>query len=547
MTRQKTRNSYKIDTKLILLYAFFLIFPLFIQQLLFWLSGYGVKLFHIIPVMNDEVSWWSQINSIVKSGQPLGYYGYNGTHAPVGTNGPWGLAPLLPYALFGKIFGWQIHSMAYANIMFLSIAGFVFCLLAKPNRKQLRWIFIMYACSFLTIGYSLTAMAEGLRYAVGIVLIGIIVWLRENAPEIKNLKIKHIFIYLTIIVALFYAINVYLIFALVAVLVAWFMLKGTKPGLRILLCIVFTLICTFAAYKLTARYIAPFTTSTIKNLLDLLHDEGVYKAFCALFTDTLINLQSVSLFNTIHLDIDIVQWYIVMYNAILILTTFYFIKHIARKKSQKADSKAYVEIFSGNSFLVIFLLLGFVVGYCALYTGSYWTLCRGTNTALLMSFLLIALGEREKDSDPEKFRTLRVVVLSLTIAGFAMIWGYYQSNVTDRYESMDRIAIIEDEKKELAKVIEISPEKDVWDNTIAHYGDLDNYYLALPDSAGINSMSDGVENKEAKYVIYRKTEWEEKQEDWEKLLKKSNHKKIFEDDLFVVYEKGEGSADGNEK
>ena len=536
--KQKQTRRFTIDTKMLLLYALFLIFPLFIHQLLFWLNGYGVKMFHILPVMNDEVSWWSQINAMLTSGNPLGYYGYNGTHAPVGTSGPWGIAPLLPYVLYGKIFGWHLHSMAYANILFLSVSVFVFCLLAKPDKKQLKWIFIVYACSFLTIGYSLTAMSEGMRYAVGVVLIGIVVWLRENAPEIRKLSVKFIIIYLVIIAVLVYSINVYLIFALASMLIAWFMLKGMKPWLRALLSILFTLICALVSFKMTARYIAPYTVSTINTLLEVLRDQGGYKAFCALFNGTLKNLLSVGIFNTIHQDTEIVQLFVITYNAVLVLTTVFFVRHLFIKKRQKASGSLFVEMFSGNSFLVIFLLLGFVVGYAALYTGSYWTLCRGINTGLLMAFLLIAMGEWKAEADPRNFNLIRVIVLAMSVFSIATIWSYLQSNVIERYESMERIPVIEAEKAALGEVFEIGPDKDAWDNTIAHYGEIDNFYLALPDAAGINSLSDEVLNTEARYVIYRTSVWPEYHEKYEEMLKESGHGRIYEDDLFIVYERG---------
>ena len=547
MTNRKKKNSPGIDVRLIILYALFLLFPLVIHQLLFWLTGYGFRFFRIIPVLNDEVSWWSQINAILKAGKPLGYYGYNGTHAPVGTIGPWGIAPLIPYVIFGKIFGWEIYSMAYANILFLSLGGFIFCLLAKPDRKQLRWIFVLYACSFFSIGYSMTAMAEGMRYAMGLILIGMIVWLRRNPPDIKELKIKDILMYLLILCFLYFSINVYLVFALLALPIAWFMLKKLKPIIRLAVSLVFTAGITLVAYKATFKVIAPYTSSYIKRLIETLQTEGIYKGFSMLFTGMMKSMLPVNLFTVAVLDSDVVKCYMVIYHSIIILTTVLLIKGLYEKKLQNFRRNAWADVFNGNTFLVIYLTFGFFASYCALYPGSYWTLIRGTNTGLLMAFMLLAMGETHEEPEASKLHTIRVVVLSLTIISSPCIWAYYQANVMERIETMDRIPIIAAEKETLANVLEIGPDNSIWDNTIAHYGELDDFYLALPDAAGINSLDTDVENTEARYVVYRSTEWPERIEAWEEILKDSGHHRIHEDDLFVVYERGAEEDAASEK
>ena len=548
MTNRKKKTGAGIDVKLILLYALFLLFPLVIHQLLFWLSGYGFKFFRIIPVLNDEVSWWSQINAILTAGKPLGYYGYNGTHAPVGTIGAWGIAPLIPYVIFGKIFGWEIYSMAYANILFLSLGGFIFCLLAKPDRKQLRWIFVLYACSFFSIGYSMTAMAEGMRYAMGLVLIGMVVWLRNNPPDLKALKIKNILMYLLILCFLYFSINVYLVFALMALPIAWFMLKKLKPLIRFAVSLVFTAGITLLAYKATFNVIAPYTSSFIKSLIEVLQTEGIYKGLAMIFTSMMQYMLPVNLFTVAVLDSDVAKCYMVIYHSIIILATVLLIKGLYEKKLQNFRKNAWPDIFNGNTFLVIYLTFGFFAAYCALYPGSYWTLVRGINTGLLMAFMLIAMGETREEPEASKFHIIRVVVLSLTIIGFPCIWAYYQANVMERIETIDRIPIIAAEKETLSNVLEIGPDNSTWDNTIAHYGELDDFYLALPDAAGINSLDTEKENTEARYVVYRSTEWPERIEAWEEILKDSGHHKIHEDDLFVVYERGaeEDAASGTE-
>lgn len=534
MKQKRTGNSFKNEKQRYILYALFLIYPFIINQLLFYVNGYRLRFFKTLPVMNDEVSWWSQINALLTTGKPLGYYGYNGTHAPVGTIGAWGIAPLIPYVIFGMVFGWHMFSMTYANILFLSIAGFIFCLLARPDRKQLKWIYGLYACSFITIGFSMTAMSEGLRYAVGIILAGIILYVRDHAPALKEIKIRHIIIYLVILAFLFYAVNLYMIFALAALPIVWFMLKGLPAWARILISFVFTLAYALISYKTTAMYIAPYTVSTIGSLITIAKTQGIYMGLCALFAGMFRNLQSAGIYELVHCDISIVQWFMIIYDVILIWSVIIFIKSIHYKIKMRSEI-VFEEVISGNCFLAIFLIAGFLLGYCALYTGQYWTLCRGINTGFLMALLLIAMGDWKEGAEPRNFTFTRLFVVFMTVLGIGTIWTYFAGNTEERNTSIETTASILEEKEVLSGVFDISPENTEWDNTIAHYGEIDNYYMALPDGAGINSLSDEVLNENARYVIYRTREWDEKKEVWEEMLKDSGHELIHEDDLFLVY------------
>ncbi len=160
-----------------LFYAVAVMLPFLIVAVLLILNGFGIKTSMLLPVWNDEVSRWNQINTMVHCSKPLGYYGYNGTHAEIGTWGPWGWASLLPYCIFGKVFGWNFNSIAIANMTFLSLSITIFLALTKPKIKQILLILFIYISSVITIVYSITSMAEGLHYSLGITLIGLFIYL----------------------------------------------------------------------------------------------------------------------------------------------------------------------------------------------------------------------------------------------------------------------------------------------------------------------------------------------------------------------------------
>ena len=125
-----------------------------------------------MPMWNDEGAYYELIKTWLATGQPLGYWGFDGGHAIVGTGSAWSPAILFPYALFGMMFGWNYSSAFYANILFLTLAQVLFILLVKPETKYLIRMLLMQGMSVIVILYSTTLMSELLRFSLAIVLAG---------------------------------------------------------------------------------------------------------------------------------------------------------------------------------------------------------------------------------------------------------------------------------------------------------------------------------------------------------------------------------------
>ena len=55
-----------------------------------------------IPALkwNDEAAYYQLIKTCITTGQPLGYWGFNGNHAIVGTGSAWSPAIIWPYAIW---------------------------------------------------------------------------------------------------------------------------------------------------------------------------------------------------------------------------------------------------------------------------------------------------------------------------------------------------------------------------------------------------------------------------------------------------------------
>ena len=171
----KVKKQLRIGWKKYLIGCIVILIPVISLYLLLILNGKGFNPQILIPTYNDEVTWYSQVEAMIQYGHPLGYEGYNGTHAAVGTFGPWGIATLLPYAAIGKIIGWELHSMVFANVILLSAAIAVYIFLTKPSVRQIVLIGIGYLCMTITIGYSVLSMAESLRYALAIIMTAMLI------------------------------------------------------------------------------------------------------------------------------------------------------------------------------------------------------------------------------------------------------------------------------------------------------------------------------------------------------------------------------------
>jgi hypothetical protein len=95
-----------------------------------------------LPVWNDEAAYYAQVKMILKQGFSKGYWGFGGEHALLGTGGAWSPAILLPYVLFGKLFGWTYASVSIANVFYLCVANALFLLLVSAKKETcIRFIF----------------------------------------------------------------------------------------------------------------------------------------------------------------------------------------------------------------------------------------------------------------------------------------------------------------------------------------------------------------------------------------------------------------------
>lgn len=98
---------------------------------------------------SDEITYYKQIEGMLTHGMPRGYFGYNQSKALYGSLGVWGILPLIPYVIWGVLFGWNYTSPIWANI-FISSLGLVLFSILLPMKKK--WV-LAIAAFWLSCNY----------------------------------------------------------------------------------------------------------------------------------------------------------------------------------------------------------------------------------------------------------------------------------------------------------------------------------------------------------------------------------------------------------
>lgn len=503
----KVKKQLRIGWKKYLIGCIVILIPVISLYLLLILNGKGFNPQILIPTYNDEVTWYSQVEAMIQYGHPLGYEGYNGTHAAVGTFGPWGIATLLPYAAIGKIIGWELHSMVFANVILLSAAIAVYIFLTKPSVRQIVLIGIGYLCMTITIGYSVLSMAESLRYALAIIMTAMLIKLYRGEGG-------KIFRYVLLPVTIIYSIQVYLIFCLVVPVYIWLILKEKKVFVKLVICVIITGIIALISNYTTALVTSPYVTSTRNSLMEgILNNpyQGIVEMI-RLFFQNIETMNPVKLVDLASRSHGIYACFFAVY---WIMLAVFLLK--IRKEGKKT---------SFYSVVGFYFLIGFLGGYCALYTGEAATLCRGLNTGIV--FMLFFLLAEERQIGVEIF------VFLMLFCGISS-WGYYMDRIEEKNLAYAQSAdYILKERERISEIMDISPDKSIWDNTVAHYGSVTNVYLEFPAGTGTNYMIDGEMNTLAGWAAVSKCDGEESYQNMVQKLSENNHKIVYENNDLVI-------------
>ncbi len=133
--------------------------------LLFYTLAFRTPLWQVwMPpnIDNDEVIYNRQLVSVLKTGSPQGYFGYNESHAAIGTFSTWGPLVIWLYAIPGFLLGAGYNTMFWCNLLFAVLAWVV--LAGHLNRKQQLAFAAVLLCLWIPLRQIFTATSEPLHF-----------------------------------------------------------------------------------------------------------------------------------------------------------------------------------------------------------------------------------------------------------------------------------------------------------------------------------------------------------------------------------------------
>ncbi len=290
-------------------------------------------------------------------------------------------------------------------------------------------------------------------------------------------------------------------------------IQPDRVWVKRLLSICLTLIISIVEQMVLFKISAPYSESVFQICFSILKEQGLYELIIYLFNRTMNNLETINLPTILQTRQHTLLFFYLLYSVAFIIS---FIELIIKR--------------SYYGFVQFYLLCGFLIGYCMIYTGSEWTLCRGINAALYIVFILLSIGEQRT-----RCGKMRIWVIGIVLFGSIQIWNYYSGVITDRISVAQHRDKILAEKSILTEIIDIVPQNERWSNTIAYYNTCDYGYLAVPKGSGLNWMRNNEENNKAKYVMIRNNT-----NNIEKIVSLNEtvaHKIIYNDEMFVVLKK----------
>ena len=135
---------------------------------------------------NDELFYFKQVECILEYGYPQGYFGFNGSQAMHLSLAAWNPVSMITWIIWGTLFGWNLMSPVYYNIVVMMLTVLVFVLLVKPNWKQILTLTVLFAVFSPMTRFMLSAMSEVLCFAVVITEVALAI---NYAREAKNWKL----------------------------------------------------------------------------------------------------------------------------------------------------------------------------------------------------------------------------------------------------------------------------------------------------------------------------------------------------------------------
>lgn len=481
-----------------------------------------------MPRWNDEAAYYELLKTWLETGQPLGYWGFDGGHALVGTGSAWSSAILFPYAVFAMMFGLNHSTVFFANIFFMCIANAIFILLVNPDKKQCGRIVLVQVFSVITILYSQALMSEMLRYALIIIMAGMLyrLYFMETSKWFKYLLVP---VYMILII------QVYIFMVFVVPLYIFAVCRTWKFWKKAFAALGATAVVGGASYFLLHLISSNYNIYKTEMLLSALKQGdfvAVVRALIWMVKEGLWGLYSCFLTATGY---GMFKWFLVFLLFLVVIPLADMGLFRWKKKGTLWNQDRQMMV------MVAFSICLYVAAYITVYSLEPFTFFRGVGIVVIFAMYLFAKMDNRK---------MFGIILACYAVGMIFLPANFKYFSEERYmtaEQKEEWTVLEDE---LAEVIEINSEQSEWENTVAIFTLEPKVIASIPGGAGVNMMlyTDEIPT-DAGYLLFS-LEKENLRSDWlehdyetiyqnNKELLQSKYETVFQNEEYLIYKKSE--------
>ncbi len=213
---------------------------------------------------NDCVFYYKLVDSIVNKGWPTGFFGFNESHALIGGFAAWSPLLVMPWALWGVVFGWSYSAVIWCNLVLFAVAFAYFVYLADLDFKRLAALFIAFLLFPSFSIHLMNVLPEIIVGALTFVYLGFAIRSANRGPKVSYVIVMYVIAgYLTIT-------RPYMI--LFMILPTFYLAKLTKKTIAAVILIGVAAVSMFGnvliGHYLTAPYFEPlFKMDIVKELL----------------------------------------------------------------------------------------------------------------------------------------------------------------------------------------------------------------------------------------------------------------------------------------
>jgi len=240
--------------------------------------GHGI--FDVVPYFNDEVNYWHLVADMLEYGKPIGYMGFYGSHAPVGTFGFHGFVILLPYYVFAKMFGLHFYTLAICNMVLVSLALLSFILLLRPSIKNMLVTGALVTLPSMVSKFYSTSMLEGLNVFLAVLFGVLFVKILDTGR-----KRYMVAAWLLMVFAVLAKVTWVICVPPLAMVCLKGRLRRRAAGSSFL-----TAVISLVGYKVYSLFSAPYYQSKFMDFRDVFAERGIVKGSLIMLRETFYDL-----------------------------------------------------------------------------------------------------------------------------------------------------------------------------------------------------------------------------------------------------------------